>query len=400
MKRIFIALLLLLTTTSASAGTSGLPCVLSPEAMPRSWQPSDKVRKDLAHRADAGPWSASEAEEARYAIRTGLDEMINLYTKRPKAAEELWEDSVASLIEVTYSSANTPEFDARARDAARRNLTALIRPYLERTLKSAKCNEYDELLPLAIYAHTRYQQNDARIAKMVQLANFSYHACGSLTAAMGIDYKPMLEAEEVSTEDAFDMVIWSLLFIEGQLVPDLYLPAEASDFPATFWRFIEDYQLAGARTYKDGARDEKFIDAAYLATHIAYIPTGNHRYPIYVEDSPRLYQFHRENFYAVLEMGELDLVAEFVDSLRQYGCTPENDLQVRDGTRFLLDLFQAGGDRWMTYREPGEKDKDVTNYDLVHKAWTAVLGIRERTIEPAEPGTYGGIVRSWLPHPR
>jgi hypothetical protein len=98
-------------------------------------------------------------------------------------------------------------------------------------------------------------------------------------------------------------------------------------------------------------------------------------------------------------MGELDLVAELVDSLRQYGCTPENDLQVRDGTRYLLDIFHDGGDRWMAYREPGETDADVDAYDLVHKAWTGVLGVRPRVLEPADPGTYGGVVRRWLPAP-
>ena len=60
--------------------------------------------------------------------------------------------------------------------------------------------------------------------------------------------------------------------------------------------------------------------------------------------SSPLCDFHRESFYAVLEMGELELVAEFVDSLRQYGCTPENELQVHDGTKHLIDIFHAGGD--------------------------------------------------------
>lgn len=137
-----------------------------------------------------------------------------------------------------------------------------------------------------------------------------------------------------------------------------------------------------------------------MATHIAYIPTVNHRYPIYVDDAPKLYRFHREIFYPVLEMGELNLVAEFVDSLRQYGCTAQNDLQVRDGTRYLLKIFHNGNDQWMAYRAQGKTDQDVDDYDLVHKAWTGVLGVRVRNIETAEPGTYGGVVRRWLPHPR
>jgi hypothetical protein len=396
MRNSCIALLLLLLSSHSLAETPEPLCVLSPPAMPKSWQPWGETQKGLS----AAPWSASESEDAKYAIKKGLDEIIDLYSQRPTAVAALWEDAVGSLIEVTYSGANTPDIEVAAREAARRNLTMLIEPILRNGSQSASCDDYEQLLPLAIYAHNHYQENDSRKEQMVSLTNSSYRDCESLKEAMDIDYKRLLASIKASTEDVFDLVIWSLLFIEAQLVPGLELPAEARDFPPTLWRFLESYPLVGASAYRDGAWNEKFIDTAYLATHIAYIPTGNHRYPIYVEDSPRLYKFHRENFYAVLEMGELDLVAEFVDSLRQYGCTEENDLQVRDGTRYLLNIFHAGGDRWMTYREQDETDEDVDDYDLVHKAWTGILGVRARVIEPAEPGTYGGVVRSWLPHPR
>jgi hypothetical protein len=53
----------------------------------------------------------------------------------------------------------------------------------------------------------------------------------------------------------------------------------------------------------------------------------------------------------------------------------------------------------MSYREPGETDQNVDNYDLVHKAWTGVLGIRNRALEKPMSGNYGGIVREWLPAP-
>ncbi len=116
-------------------------------------------------------------------------------------------------------------------------------------------------------------------------------------------------------------------------------------------------------------------------------------------DAPALYRFLRENFYAVLERGELDLVAEFVDLFRQYGCTEDNDLQVRDGTRYLLKLFHGAGDHWMAYREPDEPTK-TSDYDAIHKAWTGMSGVRVRVPEPAEPGTYGGIIRGWMGYPR
>ncbi|GER24057.1 hypothetical protein NCCP1664_25520 [Zafaria cholistanensis] len=391
-------LVLLLCVSCAAPGIAdaGSPCVVERADMPQGWRPSAEQEKKLAER----PWTESEAREAAFSIRTGLREMLDFYARKPSAVEDIWEDSVASLVEVTYSSANTAELDAAASDGARRNLSRLIQPYLKRTPKSVECGEYGEILPLAVYAGSRYEDNDARTARMVKLSNAAAKRCGSLEAATGIDHGPVIAGEKPATdEEVFDLVIWSLLFIEGQLVPGLEMPPGATELPARLWEFLRTYPLPDASTYPGGAHNEDFIENAYLATHIAYIPTGNHRFPLYVQDSTALYQFHRANFYAVLEMGELDLVAEFVDSLRQYGCTPANDRQVLDGTRYLLDLFHAGGDSWMAYREPGEEDAEVESYDFIHKAWTAVLGVRERTIEPALPGTYGGIVRSWLPAP-
>ena len=90
-----------------------------------------------------------------------------------------------------------------------------------------------------------------------------------------------------------------------------------------------------------------------------------------------------------MQVNELDLFASFVDTLRQYGCTPENDMQVRDGTRYLLGLFHNGKDRWMAFRQDGETDADLDDYDLIHYPWTAVLGIRDRKLEQPHPATSG-----------
>lgn len=394
-RAVITSLLPLLLLTSCSAPDPP-DCVLDLDQMPESWRPSGTVQQALV----AESWSESESEEAAFSVRKGIEEMVELYEQRPKAVGDLWEDSVASLIEVTYASANSAEVDELARDGARQNVTALIQPFLASDPASIQCADYESVLPLAIHAHNLYQSHDTRVGHMVGLANAALAECGSLSTAMEIDYAPMLAAGEASLEEAFDLMLWSLLLIEAQTVPGLDVSAEARNLPVKAWRFFRAYPLPGAGEFPAGAADEEFIETAYLATHIVYIPTGNHRFPIYVEDAPNVYDFHRENFYPVLQMGELDLVAEFVDSLRQYGCTAENDLQVRDGTRYLLNIFHAGGDRWMAYREPGQSDRDVDDYDLIHKAWTAVLGVREREIEKPEHGTYGRVVRGWLPAPR
>ena len=149
MRRILIPILslmlplsLLATSTSSAASATQRPSgpgVLSVGAMPGRWQPS----------RDA-PWSEREGRDAKYAIRIGLNEVIHFYQRRPAAVRRLDEDSVASLIEVTYASANPPSLDATARAAARRNLTILMAPYLRRN--SGRCDEYEQLLPLAIFA--------------------------------------------------------------------------------------------------------------------------------------------------------------------------------------------------------------------------------------------------------
>lgn len=254
-------------------------------------------------------------------------------------------------------------------------------------------------MTFTIYSRALLPANDARIGHLVALTNAAYHACGSLSAVMGYDYDRKLAGRELSTDDVWDLVMWSITLTDAQLVPGLELPDEARDLPPTLWRFLAHYPLVGARAYPKGALDERFYNTAYLVTHIAYIPTGYGRYPIYIADAPNLYRFLRENFYAVLDMNELDLLAEFVDLFRQYGCTEQTDLQVRDGTRYLLKLFHASDDHWMSYRGPHEPAQ-VGEYDIVHKAWTGMAGVRARVPEPAATGTYGGVVRQWLRHER
>ena len=337
--------------------------------------------------------------------------MIGYFERKPSAVQKLWDDSIEALIQVTYASANQPELDAKARDAARNNLATLITPYLELDPATATCDDIDDLLPLAIFAHQLYGAGDRRTSVITKRTNAAYGACGSLKAATEIDLREALAPDTVSPEDVekgevlkdlkdledlFDVYIWTLWLIEAELYPDIKLPAEARRFGPKAWEYFKAYPLPGASSFRDGARDERFITLADLATHIAHIPTGTHRFPLYVADSPSLYRFHRENFYAVMQSGDVDLFASFVDSLRQYGCTPDNDMQVRDGTRFLLKVFHDGGDRWMKGETAAANN---TDYDLIHKPWTRVLGIRPRHLEQPKPGTYGGIVRHWLPPP-
>jgi hypothetical protein len=395
MRRTSVAVFSLLLVGAAQADDLTPLCVPDQSSMPQSWRPSGNVQKSLS----TAPWSAEETADADRAIRAGLGQMIVHYDKHPKSVEVLWDDSVQSVIEVTYSGSNRPEIQAIGREAARKNLTRLIDPLLKRKPQSITCDDYESTLALTIYAHNLLDKDDPRVAAMVAFNNDAYDECGSLADAMGADYKEILKKSHPQTEEIFELVIWSTWLIEAELVPGLDRPKGASEFSPALWRYLETFRLKDASEFRRGALDEEFTDIGYLATHIAFIPTGYQRHPLYVEDSPNTYRFIRRNLYALMEVGEADLLAEFVDTLRQYGCDPTNDLQVRDGTRYLLGLFHTYGDDWMAYPEPNLAVADAEDYDLIHKAWTGIAGVRDRVWEPAAPGTYGALVRRWLPQP-
>ena len=400
---------------SVSPGGTAPPdrvCVGDAKQLPARWRPSAELQKNLSPAA----WSQREAEDARTAVATALAEMVGYFERKPRAVQALWDDSVEALIQVTYASANDPELDRKARAAARDNLTALVTPYLDRDPKTATCGEFETLLPLAIFAHRFYPADDRRIDAITKRTNRAFRACGSLAVATDFDLDEFRAEEDVPSEtaavpeqaagperydaladleDLFDLSLWSIWLIEAELYPDIELPAEAREFGSQAWAIFAAYELEDAREFETGTDHPEFLKIADLATHIAHIPTGVHRFPLYVADAPGLYRFHRENFYAVMQSGDQDLFASFVDTLRQYGCTPENDAQVRDGTRYLLKSFHDNGDRWMRDQQTGETRGD---YELIHRPWTAILGLRERQPQRPRAGTYGGIVRRWLPH--
>ena len=64
--------------------------------------------------------------------------------------------------------------------------------------------------------------------------------------------------------------------------------------------------------------------------------------------------------------GEQDLFAEFLDLLRSYGCTEENDIQLRHGTRYSLILFEKAGRSFVHHRDPREMEKR-SDYKIIHK---------------------------------
>ncbi len=360
--------------------------------MPTSWHPPGARSTE--------PWTAREALEATRAVESALAEILGYFADHPAAIESLWDDSVEALVQPTYASANRPDFDERAQRGARQNLSALIGRASTGNSR-AHCDDTQDLLPLALFAANLYPRDDPRTTAITRLANAAMGACSSIEAMTGFDIEGILADQEPGAEDIedlFAMHLWALWLFEAQVHPQIELPPHARRIASRIWPYLKTFPLADAWTFDGGAQNRRFRRIADLAIHLAHIPTGVHRYPISVAHYPDLYRFHRENFYAVLELGDPDLLASFVDSLRQYGCTPETDAQVRDGVRGLLRVFREGGGRWIA--EPiafAQGGGDPPNhYATIHRPWTAMLGLRDRRYEHPGDKSYDGVFRRSL----
>ena len=361
---------------------------LTLRGMPASWRPAGGVHATLRQTL----WSNAETKEAARAVRIGLDELTDFVCISAPRMRWLAENAVECFLNISYAAGNMPALQRRATGRAREALETLLASYLDRDPASVTSDELQYLVTLTVYSHAIYPTGVGPTEKMVALTNSAYEACRSLDCAMGGDYRKILSSPKVSRDELFALMMWSISIIDAQLVPGLRIPARARALVPTLWQFLGSYPLVGAIGLSEGAHDDTFYDTAYFATHIGYIPTGYGRHALAIKEAPWLYRFLRENFYSVLDMGELDLVAEFVELFRFMGCTPENDLQVRDGTRYLLRLFHVAGDSWIEHREPDETSRS-NSYDKMHKPWTGIAGIRARAPEPVRAGTYGSVFR-------
>jgi hypothetical protein len=129
----------------------------------------------------------------------------------------------------------------------------------------------------------------------------------------------------------------------------------------------------------DPAEDRAtFREYAYLVTHVAYLLSDYNRIRQKRDDAPWLVDYVRENFDAVLQAGDVELVAEFVDVLRSLGLTEESDEDVRAGTEFLLDARNPDGS-WGNWQGEGSP------YRAMHFTWCAICGLRVRDFATGTP---------------
>lgn len=366
-------------------------CINRLEDLPIAWQASPQMQTRLIDKA----WSQQEQNQADASVLHGLNEMIEYQNQNPQTISSLWDNSVEAYIDTAYSAEIMPTLRDKSLTTATKHLFVIAKPYIG---KMGQCNEVSSFITLVTYAHNlsqRLPKNNSLIDlrnQLVTRTNQSLSDCKTLDKMMGYHYQELLKTPKLENTKVYDMVMWSILFIDALTIKDLNFPAYTEDFVSALWKYLATYPMPDAHSFKDGANHSFFYDLAYLVTHIGYVPTGYGRHRLLRSHGEWIYRFLRANFYAVLEMGELDLSAEFVDLFRQYGCNETNDRQLRDGSRYLLSLYQKAGKSWLNHRESYES-KESNPYDLMHKPWTAVAGLRRRQFEPVTPHSYGAVVK-------
>ena len=370
-------------------------CINRLSDLPKDWQPSKTLQPKLSNAS----WTNHEQQAADQAVWVGLEEMINYQSQHPDTIADLWDNSVEAYVDTAYAADNMPKLKQKALATAKRHLFILAEPF--QNSSKVTCNEVSTYLTLVIYTDALVNRMvvDERLltleTALIKRTNDALADCKNLKAMLGYHYPNFLSSPKTANGNVYDMVMWSILLLDALSIESLKLPPNAETFISELWHYLGNYPIADATEFKNGANHETFYDNAYLMTHVGYIPTGYGRYSLSADMAPWLYRFLRANFYAVMEMGELDLTAEFVDLFRQYGCDENNDRQLRDGSRYLLALYKQSGEKWMNYREPYET-KSCNPYDLMHKPWTAIAGLRRRQFEPRVGGNYGDIAHRLL----
>jgi hypothetical protein len=119
------------------------------------------------------------------------------------------------------------------------------------------------------------------------------------------------------------------------------------------------------RGYENG-RNRDFRSTAYMVTHVAYVLNDYCRYRLRPEWLPDEYAFLAANVLANVEAEDVELTGEFLDNLRSFGMTMDDE-RLRAGTEFLLSR-QNGDGSWGNVN-----DRDI--YNRYHPTWAAVCGL-------------------------
>jgi hypothetical protein len=128
--------------------------------------------------------------------------------------------------------------------------------------------------------------------------------------------------------------------------------------------------LPRLRPYRgyDGGRNEQFQSISYLVSHVVYTLSRYCLYRMNKDWLPAEYQFLADNVLANIEADDVELIGEFLDTLRVFGMTMA-DARLRAGTEFLLKRQNDDGSWGAAIGE------DI--YARYHPTWSAVCGLMD-----------------------
>lgn len=117
-----------------------------------------------------------------------------------------------------------------------------------------------------------------------------------------------------------------------------------------------------------GNCSDEFYWALYAVTHVVYALNDYSLYKLAPAWLPAEFEFLRRNLTAAIRMEDVDMLGEFLDTLKSFGLT-EKDPLIRKGMSYLLSCQNEDGS-W------GDPEADDI-YLRFHPTWTAIDGLRD-----------------------
>jgi len=372
--------------------------------MPAKWQPPSY----LALRDDyAQPWTEEEQRMADRAAQKGVGELLEFFGSiDDDRIRGVGTNGANALIDQCFSSSHKPDIYRRACEEASRVLKVIAPNQLDSGGTPPTCTgmrKKTKMLAYAHYLHLKFP-GDRELkqvrADLLQLVQGSFDACKDLDefldasdtdADASWDQDLDLDKPDALPWPTFRNYIHQQGLINLYSVPDFVFPDrdEVDRFVWRLWTFGGKFNYLNGTSEKVGYQWEDSRHA-YQLTHIAYWPTGYGRHKMFLSEAKWVYNYIRNNFWkSVLHFqSDPDLFAEFVDILRNVGCTEDTDLMVRYGSRMFIEAFKSNGETFITSRK--------SDYSLIHGPWTAILAVDRKEWEPIVPGSHGYNFRKAL----
>mmetsp|Transcript_8387 Transcript_8387/g.15711 ORF Transcript_8387/g.15711 Transcript_8387/m.15711 type:complete len:474 (-) Transcript_8387:163-1584(-) len=388
------------------------PCIARVEDLPSSWKLSvgEQALAAMEARINRSD-NAQQSFAGTAAARTAFAEVLDIALS-PGMIREHGEEALDAVMSCASTWTDAPDQQERALGRARDVLVELGLQFSQLQKHGATCEELKHggvptLIRHGNYLRTRLPYNatlDGTLHLLVDFANEAVVDCEDLATLLGFEPSRRLamfpKTAPAVAEDAGGSLYGALIAagdIAGMLSDEnIKLPAGALQFLGDFWNYLSKYPFPNATELVD--QPSSLISIGHFVADAASYASGSGRYTLEMKYAPWMYRFVRENFYAILQTGQVDFIGKLLRTLQDYKCNSANDVQVHDGLNFLLKRFDVANHSWVKQADSTDASVDrqsgVENYKAfrqMHQAWAVCGAFGQREFE--EPETYGSVVR-------